>query len=151
MYCIFLQRHTLTHRIPNLHFTNRPTSVCAIPVFLSVWLPVTLRYVCNEHTNPPPQITVTASNSYVTVSPSSLTFTSSDWDSTQSVTVGGVNDGTQTAEFYTATLSHAASSVDALFDGTAPTLFPSSEVRSVCTWEKERSKISMPDYVLDSW
>lgn len=74
---------------------------------------------------------MTASNSYVTVSPSSLLFTASDWDSTQLITVNGVNDGIQTAESYTATLSHTASSTDAMFDGTAPTFFPSSEVQFV--------------------
>lgn len=90
-------------------------------LYLSVCLPVTLVI----------QITVTASNSYVTVSPSNLVFTSSDWDNTQTVTVAGVNDGFQTAESYTAALIHTASSTDALFDGTAPTFFPDSEVRFV--------------------
>lgn len=75
------------------------------------------------------QVTATASNGLITVTPSSRTFTSLTWDSTQTFTVDGVDDSVQTAESYTATVSHTASSTDGLFDGTAPMYFPSSEVR----------------------
>jgi hypothetical protein len=50
-----------------------------------------------------------------TVEPTSLTFTASDWDTTQTVTVTGVDDtdidGTQTV-----TITHTASSTDSAYD-----------------------------------
>lgn len=85
----------------------------------------------------------TASNGYVTVSPSSRTFTSSDWDSAQTFTVDGVDDGVQIAESYTATISHTASSSDALFNGATPTFFPSSEVNII---PSKSSLFVHPDY-----
>lgn len=57
-----------------------------------------------------------------------LTFTSGSWDNAQTITVRGVDDGVQTAESYTATVSHSASSSDPLFAGTAVAYFPSDEV-----------------------
>ena len=58
----------------------------------------------------------------------SRTFTSLTWDDTQTFTVSGTDDAVETAESYTATISHTASSSDPLFDGAAPLFFPSSEV-----------------------
>lgn len=75
------------------------------------------------------QVTATASNDFINVVPTSRTFTSLTWDSTQSFTVDGVDDSVQTAESYTASISHTASSTDAVFDGTTPLFFPSSEVQ----------------------
>ena len=43
--------------------------------------------------------------------------------------MSGINDEVETAESYTATISHLASSSDPLFNAGAPTFFPSSEVR----------------------
>ena len=51
-----------------------------------------------------------------TVSPSTLTFTSSNWDTPQTITVTAVNGGI-TEGAHTATISHAVSSSDELYNG----------------------------------
>ena len=58
-----------------------------------------------------------------------LTFTSVSWNDAQSITITGAEDAIQTAESYTATVSHTASSTDSQFDGNSVVFFPSSEVR----------------------
>lgn len=78
------------------------------------------------------QVTATASGTYITVSTSMpLTFTSGSWDTAQTITITGEDDALQTAEYYTGSISHTASSADALFDGDAVVFFPSTEVLNV--------------------
>lgn len=76
-----------------------------------------------------PQVSASASDAYVSVTPGFFTFDSSNWDSAQTFTVNGVDDEVADAVSYTATISHVASSSDELFNAGAPTFFPSSEVR----------------------
>ena len=61
------------------------------------------------------------------VSPSTLTFTTANWDTSQTVTITGVDDsiidGTQS---YTVSLS-ASSSLDTTYDGVSKTLYLNNE------------------------
>lgn len=66
----------------------------------------------------------------MTLTPEEVTIIPSAWDAPVSFLVGTINDEVQVAESYTSTISHTASSGDALFDGNAPAFFPSSQVRS---------------------
>lgn len=75
------------------------------------------------------QVTAIASDANLIVSTSMpLTFTWESWDSAQTITVSGVDDAIQTSESYTTTVTHTATSVDALFEGSAVVFFPSAEV-----------------------
>lgn len=72
----------------------------------------------------------------MTLTPTSVTINPSGWDGPVSFLVTPDDDALQLAESYTSTISHTASSGDALFDGSAPIFFPSSQVRlktSECT------------------
>ena len=76
------------------------------------------------------KVTASVTSAYLTVSTSMpLTFTSVSWNEAQSITITGAEDAIQTAESYTATVSHAVSSTDPLFDSDSVVFFPSSEVR----------------------
>ena len=78
------------------------------------------------HLNQPPAADVTVTigghaGTNVTPNPTSLTFTSSDWHRSQSVTVSAGSDANTTNESFT--LTHTATSSDSLFDGiTAPSV-----------------------------
>lgn len=87
-------------------------------------------YACCAQTKQITQITATASNGYVSVTPASYIINPSGWENAPTFSVNPVNDDVETAESYTSTISHTMSSDDALFDGTAPKFFPSSQVRS---------------------
>ena len=52
-----------------------------------------------------------------TVSPATLTFTASNWQTAQTVTVTGVDDGTDQSSDRTVTISHSATSTDPLYSG----------------------------------
>ena len=52
-----------------------------------------------------------------TVSPATLTFTTSNWQTAQTVTVTGVDDGVDQSSDRTATISHSATSTDPLYSG----------------------------------
>ena len=52
-----------------------------------------------------------------TVSPATLTFTASNWQTAQTVTVTGVDDGTDQSNDRTVTISHSATSTDPLYSG----------------------------------
>ena len=52
-----------------------------------------------------------------TVSPATLTFTASNWQTAQTVTVTGVDDGTDQSSDRTVTISHSAASTDPLYSG----------------------------------
>ena len=70
----------------------------------------TVTYTVKLNTQPSETVTITPSNgdtSAVSVSPASLTFTTSNWDTTQTVTLTGVNDGDGVSEMVT--VSHDVS------------------------------------------
>ena len=53
----------------------------------------------------------------LTVSPATLTFTASNWQSAQTVTVTGVDDGIDQSSDRTVTISHNATSTDSIYSG----------------------------------
>ena len=70
----------------------------------------TVTYTVKLNTQPSETVTITPANgdtSAVSVSPASLTFTTSNWDTTQTVTLTGVNDSDGISE--TVTISHSVS------------------------------------------
>lgn len=76
------------------------------------------------------QVTITPSDAYLTVTTSMpLVFTPGGWNSAQTVTVRATDDSVETADSYTSSVTHAAVSSDAEFDGSAAVYFPMSEVR----------------------
>lgn len=74
------------------------------------------------NTPPSADVTITISaDSQITVSPSTLVFTSANWNTPQIVTITAVDDASAESlrpQFHTGTLSHTASSSDADYNGT---------------------------------
>ena len=86
----------------------------------------TADYTLVLNTAPTADVTITVANSdtlAATVSSASLTFTTTDWDTAQTVTVTGVNDNTDNpSDVRTASLSHTAASTDSNYEGVAITI-----------------------------
>ena len=86
----------------------------------------TADYTLVLNTMPTGDVTITVANSdtlAATVSSTSLTFTPTNWDTAQTVTVTGVNDNVNNpSDERTATLSHAATSADGAYEGAAITI-----------------------------
>ena len=86
----------------------------------------TADYTLVLNTMPTADVTITVANSdtlAATVSSASLTFTTTDWNTAQTVTVTGVNDNTDNpSDVRTASLSHTAASTDSNYEGVAITI-----------------------------
>ena len=86
----------------------------------------TADYTLVLNTAPTDDVTITVANSdtlAATVSSTSLTFTTTDWNTAQTVTVTGVNDNTDNpSDVRTASLSHTATSADLNYEGVAITI-----------------------------
>ena len=63
------------------------------------------------------EIAVASDMAAATVSPATLTFTTSNWNTAQTVTVTGVDDNTDQTGKRSATISHTATSTDANYEG----------------------------------
>ena len=71
-------------------------------------------------TQPTHEVTITptsATPAAATVSPGTLTFTTTNWSSAQTVTVTGVDDNTDQSGNRSVTISHSAASTDANYNG----------------------------------
>ena len=83
----------------------------------------TVTFTVRLNSQPTGNVTIPVSSSDTTegtVSPASLTFTSANWNTAQTVTVTGVNDNVDDGDIaYTAVIG-AASSTDALYNGINP-------------------------------
>ena len=83
----------------------------------------TLSYTVTLNTQPGGNVTITPSNgdtSAVSVSPASLTFTPSNWNTSQTVTLTGVNDADGVSE--TVTISHDVSGYGSISVGAVVTI-----------------------------
>ena len=97
---------------------NDPVGVTVSQVVLEVDEGGTGTYEVKLNTEPGAEVTVTPASSdtdKVTVSPATLTFTTSDWGTAQTVTVTGVEDDDPDNE--TATITHTAASTDSDYAG----------------------------------
>ena len=63
------------------------------------------------------EIVVASDMAAATVNPATLTFTTTNWNTAQTVTVTGVDDNTDQTGKRTATISHTATSTDANYEG----------------------------------
>ncbi len=86
----------------------------------------TADYTLVLNTAPTADVTIAVESDTVTaatVSSASLTFTTTDWNTAQTVTVTGVNDNTDNpSDVRTASLSHTAASTDSNYEGVAITI-----------------------------
>ena len=69
-------------------------------------------------TQPTADVTITITpDAQTTVSPTSLIFTSSNWNAAQTVTVTGENDLIDEADLHPSTITHSAGSTDSFYSG----------------------------------
>ena len=79
--------------------------------------PTSDTYTIHLNTQPTANVTITlATDGQTTVSPSTLTFTSGNWNTTQTVTVTAVDDSASEGT-HTSTITHSVSSIDAMYSG----------------------------------
>ena len=101
-------------------------------------------------TLPPGAVTITPSSSdsgAVSVSPASLTFTPSNWDTPQAVSVTGVQDGDDNNE--TVTISHGVSGYDAVTVAAAVTVTVTDDDTTQDDDEEARAAKEEAEAVLD--